>query len=667
MVKKLLFAALLVAFSAAAFAQGTVIWSEDFNTFSTLPPGWTQSTNASDGGWKVGTTSAIGSQYFAIPSRAGNVAGTNDDKCNCNKANEILVTAPIDLSSQQSGADLRLLFDLFFYNATYGGATETLILRVSKDGGTTWTDLQELPGAGAWQNKTSVDISAYAGEPSVQFAFRYDDGGGWEYGAVLDNMSIVVADDVVRAGLSNVRLLRHITEIPGTLPIYGSGSYTHFPTGETARLRGTITNSGFPTITSFDAKATRGMDEWPVSFDNLDLAFGESATFYIEVPIAAGVNNFTLEISNVNGVGDDDPADNIGTRSVTGMTPVSGTKVVVEEATGTWCGWCPRGAIMVDYVSKKYPENAIGIAVHHGVSGYADPMEDLVTNYDDGIGAIIGGYPSGLVNRVHNDVDPGEFDQFALVEMAKQPKVSVSQDVAWDAATRTVTVVSALHFLEEMNGDFRIAVAYTEDGVKGTSTGYRQRNFYAGGGQGPMGGYENLADPVPAASMVYDHVARAIVGGFTGAPNSVPAANPAGSVMYYTSTYKVPAGYNIDNMHAITMLIDQTSGAIINAEQTGIPFVSTSASTLNNDAISVNMFPNPVQDEATLTVSLKETADLQVRVIDAFGRVVAERNYGTVSGKQYLPFQAGNLANGVYTLVATAKGQSVSKPFVIAR
>lgn len=30
-------------------------------------------------------------------------------------------------------------------------------------------------------------------------------------------------------------------------------------------------------------------------------------------------------------------------------------KVVFEDATGTWCGWCPAGIVMLDYIKEKYP------------------------------------------------------------------------------------------------------------------------------------------------------------------------------------------------------------------------------------------------------------------------------------------------------------------------
>lgn len=54
-----------------------------------------------------------------------------------------------------------------------------------------------------------------------------------------------------------------------------------------------------------------------------------------------------------------------------GTLPADYTKkVVLEEFTGEWCGWCPEGAkIMEDNIAAN-PGKVVGIAVHDG-----DPME----------------------------------------------------------------------------------------------------------------------------------------------------------------------------------------------------------------------------------------------------------------------------------------------------
>ena len=658
MFKKLLFAVIGASLAGSLSAQ--VIFSEDFEGSSNLPAGWSQTTNATDGGWRVDDAAGLSSQYFPVPPATGNVLGTNDDACDCDKSVDIISMPAQDLSAVSG--PLTLLFDAFYGGFTFNGATEVLTVLASEDGGATWADVEQVFGDGSGWLSRAVDVSAYAGKPSVTFAFHYNDNGEWLYGAILDNVQLIVPDNVIKAALGPVRLNRFFENVPNYM-LYDPTGYQKQFVGKELIVQGSVINTGFPTITSFDLTWSNGADTYVQSYAGLSVGLGQTFDFNLDenpVVIANGINNITVTLSNVNGVGDDDATDNVGSTSATGVIPVSDRKVVIEEATGTWCGWCPRGAVMLDYVTEQNPDHAIGIAVHNG-----DPM--VVTEYDDAIGSVIGGYPSGLADRYYNNIDPFHFEKYFIERMATQVPVRVLQDVDFDAATRTATVTTHLQFKQAMNGDYRVSVVYVEDDVTGTTSAYNQVNYYSGGGVGPMAGYENLPGTIPAAQMVYNHVARAIVGGFNGLIGSVPAANAQGDVVNYISEFVVPNNFDVDEMHAISLLIDGSTGEIINAESTPIPFASTGVKDLSNGMITVKMIPNPVEDVARIKLSLKETSDIMVRVINGTGQVVVEQNYANVSGQQNIPFQAGSLPAGMYTLTVSAKGQVASEPFVIVR
>ncbi|MBK8196020.1 MAG: T9SS type A sorting domain-containing protein [Lewinellaceae bacterium] len=134
----------------------------------------------------------------------------------------------------------------------------------------------------------------------------------------------------------------------------------------------------------------------------------------------------------------------------------------------------------------------------------------------------------------------------------------------------------------------------------------------------------------------------------------------------YETTYIVPNAYDVTQMHAVTMLINNAGGEVLNAEATAIPNIFTGVKDANS-AVSVKMFPNPVVDEATIKINLTETSDVMVRIVDAMGKVVVERNYANISGEQRLPFRVGDMATGAYVLSVTAGGQTVAQTFVISR
>ena len=80
--------------------------------------------------------------------------------------------------------------------------------------------------------------------------------------------------------------------------------------------------------------------------------------------------------------------------SIKGVTPAGGRSVVVEEATGTWCPWCPYGTILMDRLKAGFGDHFVGVAIHAG-----DPMEYpeyndyMFGNFD------LSGYPGVVVNR----------------------------------------------------------------------------------------------------------------------------------------------------------------------------------------------------------------------------------------------------------------------------
>jgi hypothetical protein len=186
-----------------------------------------------------------------------------------------------------------------------------------------------------------------------------------------------------------------------------------------------------------------------------------------------------------------------------------------------------------------------------------------VTDYDAAFGALITGYPSALVDR-GNDVDPSGMSPDFLTRVQIEPKAFISNGATWDATTRTLNVSVTADFQSAANNNYKLACVLTEDGVTGTGSGYNQSNAYSGGGNGVMGGYETLGNPVPAAQMIYDHVARAIAPSFSGYVNSFPTTVSSGDLHTINFSFVLPTTWDENEIHIIGLLIDPT-GKIDNA------------------------------------------------------------------------------------------------------
>lgn len=302
----------------------------------------------------------------------------------------------------------------------------------------------------------------------------------------------------------------------------------------------------------------------------------------------------------------------------------------------------------MDSLTKLFPQHFIGIAVHN-----RDPM--TVANYDAGIATFPGfsGYPSVIMDR-KNLLDPSGMEPIFYNHVVELTPVIIDLGAKYDANTREVTVEVKADFEEAVQGDHRFNMMVVEDGVKGTASTYNQSNAYAGGANGVMGGYEILPNPVPAARMTYNHVARAIMDGWSGVQGDLPNDIPAGTSYIKSYKYVIPATTNLANLKFVGVILDP-NGEYINGNEasfdeavanglftpTGDPFVQSSI---------LNAKPNPANDITEINLSLKEATNLKLELLDLTGRIISTKNYGQLSGEVILPIQTNLLENGNYVI-----------------
>jgi hypothetical protein len=195
----------------------------------------------------------------------------------------------------------------------------------------------------------------------------------------------------------------------------------------------TILNAGATAITSFNVNLNYNGVNYPSSVTGVNIA--SIGTYTVNLPanvLVAGNQTYTATISNINGGNDDIAVDNSLSGQIDPVVPAPGKMVVGEEATGTWCQWCPRGAVFMDLFQTKYDQYWAGIAVHNG-----DPMTN--TDYDAGIGPLISGYPSAIVDRLP-DVDPSGMSPDFFARLQTPPVATIVNGATWDAATRDLNV-----------------------------------------------------------------------------------------------------------------------------------------------------------------------------------------------------------------------------------
>jgi hypothetical protein len=438
--------------------------------------------------------------------------------------------------------------------------------------------------------------------------------------------------------------------------------------GQNVTPKLTVVNAGTTAINSFDVNLNYGGQNFSQSITGVAIASTSNYTVTLnQLPLIAGNQVYTATISNVNATNDDISSDDTIIGSIDPVVPAQGKMVVSEEGTGTWCQWCPRGSVFMDQFNTKYSQFWAGIAVHNG-----DPM--TVTDYDAAFGGLIAGYPSALVDR-GNDVDPSGMTPDFLTRIQIAPKAFITNGATWDATTRTLNVSVTADFQSVANNNYKLACVLTEDGVIGTGSGYNQSNAYAGGGNGVMGGYETLGNPVPAAQMIYDHVARAIAPSFSGYVNSFPTTVSSGDLHTINFSFVLPTTWDENEIHIIGLLIDPT-GKIDNAGKATIAeavtngYVNGSNAGLYENLANqldeiIKVYPNPASDAANIEILLQNEASVQVKLRDASGKEVSSRDYGKVNGSWIVPVITKNLESGMYLIQLEINGQTISKRLIV--
>lgn len=639
MIKKITLSFLL-CLTLSQLTTAQTIFTEGFEGASFPPTGWTSYMGTNG----VGTTNDWIQVTF--PNTGTYAAANVYENVAVGIAEDWLVTSQIDLTTA-TNAEL-LFYSTDYYTTTNYGST--FEVKVSTTSQTTHADFTTVASydetnIGSGFTLQSVDLSAYDGMMVyIAFVHYNDDGDNW----IIDDIE-VRSPLTLDAELESVSLNRYALTSTDNL------------------LSFDVFNNGITTITSLDVSWNDGTNNYSENF-TVNIAPGATETVNHSTQVnysTVDEKNISVTINNVNSSIDGDSSNNTLNTDFNTVSQ-SGTKAVfIEEATGTWCGWCPRGAVGLDYMTSTYPNTVVGVAVHN-----ADPM--VLTEYDAGIGNYISGYPSGAVDRKYGDVNPSQANLQAVYDALNSEVVPVDLSIGATQNGNDLTITAQSNFYSNFsNANFRLGVIITEDGVTGTGDGtntnnqdYDQVNYYSGGANGVMGGYENLGDPVPATQMVYNHVGIALLGGFYGQENSVPSIINNGDSASYDFTYTIPTTSTESNIHIVAVLLDATDGSIVGAKQTTIAQALSVEQVSEID--SIKLFPNPAKDIINISFQ-KGNGDYNIIVTDMLGRTVINNNYEGLLGTQNIELPVSNLNAGHYVMHINDGNKSYSSKFTVNR
>ena len=317
----------------------------------------------------------------------------------------------------------------------------------------------------------------------------------------------------------------------------------------------TLTNPGESAVTGdVTVTVTCGDESQTETLGGVSLAPGESGQFTLQSVITPR-NNLTVPYSITI-------SDGTTEASTSGRITALVNRVVCEEMTGMWCGYCVRGIVMMEEMNRKYPDTFIGMAVHQGDALSIESYSPVFAFSSEGLPYMV------MMRSRDSRGDPRQISSYYSYIIDRQPSVGVGVTAHTDADTRTVKATASLMFANDFSRlNYRLAWLITENNVchPGDSE-YYQTNNYAGGELGEMGGFENLSKKISGDEMKFQDVPRGFAfDAYDGIENSVPSDGKALEAIEIPVEFALPD--NIDNLSEcrLTCLVIDEDGKIVNA------------------------------------------------------------------------------------------------------
>ena len=419
-------------------------------------------------------------------------------------------------------------------------------------------------------------------------------------------------------------------------------------TGQNKNPSVEVINLGATPINSFDIDFNYNGNTITenISGINLTTVSNYQVNFTNTINLLSGSNPCEVIIYNINGLlVDDNPSDDTLYSQTEAINPAANKLVVGEEATGTWCGWCPRGSVALNWMDNDYEGYWQGIAVHNG---------DMMANadYDNGMASVINGYPSGIVDR-GADIDPADFEEYFLQRIVIEPNGIITNGA--ELVGNTLKVNLTVNFQNTVTGNYKLACVLVEDSVTGVGSSYYQANNYSGGSAGSLidvdgTDWANKPSSVPDSEMIYRHVARGIAPTFLG-ENLSSTSYSIGDEETLCFEFTLNPNWDQSQIHIVGLLLDN-SNMIDNASSTTINsainegytecLTSVIGSELNGPD-QINIYPNPATESIFIS-NIKEEK-INLTIYDIQGRIVLEE---TIYENQSINIKS--LEKGVYQI-----------------
>lgn len=266
-----------------------------------------------------------------------------------------------------------------------------------------------------------------------------------------------------------VRVKNH--NIPSVAAHFGSANSRMTYPNDNSSCSLTLYNDGLQAIESIDYTITvNGVSEVRHKDFHMSSGIGQTKDMTFEFTSPATPNqeyDLSVRIDKVNDLVNSE-VDIVSVNNLYNVSRKTTRRGVMEEFTGTWCGWCTRGMAGMKKAGDLYGDQFIGIAIHSG-----DAMALPSGSYSISASS----FPNSKYNHSSEWYDPYfKLDVLGrLIQSATDVDVSVTG--VWNADKTQVIATSETEFLRTVSG---YSVAYVLVGDSLYNSSWYQTNYYSG-------------------------------------------------------------------------------------------------------------------------------------------------------------------------------------------
>ncbi|GAA4464412.1 hypothetical protein GCM10023093_14680 [Nemorincola caseinilytica] len=663
--KKLVLGLGLAVLAFAPTAKSQVIFTQDFETpttIPTLPTGWMQGSTGVPG-WKTATfgsptttgwAGATGATPAAHPGQIALVDDWNDSGTVSAPISNLHDTLKSPVFSLAGSTAAWLNFDFYFYNAARSASVvEEGKVIGSTDGGATWTVLQDLAGDGfdgLW-SKGHVSLSSLGTGTNVMVGFVYSDDNDHMIGLAVDNIQAIN----LTASTAAVAAVDYNSVQDG---ISSDGQTVSF----------WVQNTGVA-ITSLKAKYTiNGVPVGaPETFSSLSIAPYAYQKLTFALPIAgsaAGSNALKVVITDVNSSANAD-VDSAMTSNYVKASSTTGRWGLIEEFSSSTCPPCKSFNEVYDPLCVTNAVNTVATKVNviKYQMNWPSPGTDRSYNSDGtkrrsyyGVNSI----PEHFVNGASSTA-AGTSSALTAEMMASKANASfmdMSMTYTVDTVTKKlgVTLNVTPHFTK--TGSYRVHIVVMDSFYTNTTNTTGQLNYYHIMRQMlPDGNGTTVSSWTDGTTQTFTQVDKAFTHGhYMLGSGSYPTQN---SFKFWNNPYNLS--------EVVAFVQDNATGSILQSLWGKRGTSSTTLIPTTDKIENIALYPNPTSSEATLSFSLVESGRVQVAVMDYTGKVlsvVSDKEMGL--GTQSVKISTADLASGNYIVtITTASGRRADKLTVI--